>query len=135
LSQKFDHLPKQFKDIVGDLQLPDDDGQSFLNSLKNGNAALASDGSFMEHLYKGTHTYILVSKDTDFGQIKGSATCPHSDHMSSAPAEHYGAIAVLLILIVLLYHYEEDGLGWPAVTLYIDNEEVVNRGQNRNPKF
>jgi hypothetical protein len=135
LSQKFDHLPIQFKDIVGNLHLPDDDGQSFLTSLKHGNAALASDGSFMEHLYKGTHAYILVSKDTDFGQIKGSATCPHSDHMSSAPAEHYGAIAVIVILIVLLYHYEEDGLGWPAVTLYIDNEEVVNRGQNRNPKF
>jgi ribonuclease HI len=55
--------------------------------------------------------------------------------MSSAPTEHYGTIAEITILIVLLYHYKEDGLGWPEVTLYIDNEEVVTWGYIRNPRF
>jgi hypothetical protein len=76
-----------------------------------------------------------VSKDSDQGQIKGAAASPHSDHMSSAPTEHYGALAVIIILVVLLYHYNEDGLGWPAVTCYIDNEEIVNRGNLPYPKF
>jgi hypothetical protein len=55
--------------------------------------------------------------------------------MSSAPTEHYGALAILLTVAVLLYHYNEDGLGWPAVTCYIDNEEIVNRSNSPYPKF
>jgi ribonuclease HI len=115
--------------------LPCDEGYRLLCSLKDGTAVLASDGSYQEVLNKGTHAYILVSMDSDDGQIKGAATSPHSDHMSSAPTEHYGALAVLITLIVLLYHHNEDGHGWPPVKLYIDNEEIVNRGNILNPKF
>jgi hypothetical protein len=134
LSDKFAHLPPRFRDLIGDIQLPSDDGLRLLSSLKSGTAALASDGSYYEDINKGTHAYALVCTDSDLGQIKGAATSPHSDHMSSAPTEHYGALAVLTILIVLLYHHNEDGLGWPSVPLYIDNEEIVDRG-NSNPKF
>jgi hypothetical protein len=54
---------------------------------------------------------------------------------TQAPTEHYGALTVLTILVVLLCHHNEDGLGWPKVTIFIDNEEIVNRGNTQTPKF
>jgi hypothetical protein len=135
LAKKFQSLPSRFSDIIGDICLPSDEGYSLLCSLKDGNAVLASDGSYYEELNKGTHAYILVSKDSNEGQIKGAAISPHSDHMSSAPTEHYGALAVIIILVVLLYHHNESGYGWPSVTLFIDNEEIVTRGNILQPTF
>jgi ribonuclease HI len=135
LKDKFNYLPSKFKDIIGNINLPDHEGFSLVQALKSGNAVLANDGSYLEHKKIGTHAYLLVSKDTDLGQIKGSALSPHSDLMSSAPTEHYGAIAVITILVVLLYHHKEDGLGWPQVTLYIDNDEIVRQGDIKFPKF
>jgi hypothetical protein len=49
LSDKFKYLPSKFKDIIGNINLPDDDGTSLVQALKSGNAVLASDGSYLEH--------------------------------------------------------------------------------------
>jgi hypothetical protein len=135
LEAKFQNLPIIFKDIIGDIQLPLDNGVQLITALKRGSAALASDGSYMEEINKGTHAYKLVDRDHDDGCIFGAATSPGSDKMSSSPTEQYGAIAVLVILIVLLQHHQEDGYKWPMVVLYIDNAEVVDRGNTRNPQF
>jgi hypothetical protein len=135
LRDKFHNLPLIFKDIIGDINLPLDDGAQFITALKKGSAALASDGSYMEEINKGTHAYKLVDRDHDDGSIFGAATSPESDKMSSSPTEQYGAIAVLVILIVLLHYHQEDGYKWPTVILYIDNAEVVDRGNTRNPRF
>jgi hypothetical protein len=35
----------------------------------------------------------------------------------------------------LLYHHSEDGHRWPTLLLYIDNQEVVDRGSKKNPNF
>jgi hypothetical protein len=61
--------------------------------------------------------------------------CPASDKMSSSPAEHYGAIGVLLVLIVLLHHFDALETKLPSMVLLIDNEEVVNRGNRLKPLF
>jgi hypothetical protein len=110
LQDKFDNISKRFRDIIGDIRLQPDNGSILIKSLKDGTNALTSDGSYQEIMNKGTHAYILVSTETDEGQIKGSATSPHSDHMSLAPTEHYRALAILITLIVLVYHHNEDGL-------------------------
>jgi hypothetical protein len=60
LLDKFKYLPLRFQDIVGDIQIPPDDGYSLLCSLKNGNVVFASDGSYYEDLNKGTHAYIYI---------------------------------------------------------------------------
>jgi hypothetical protein len=136
LKEKIENLPNRFRDIIGDICLLPDDGSKRISSLKVGTTAVASDGSYYKDMKKGTHAYILVFIDSDEGQIKGSATSPHSNHMSLAPTEHYGALAVIITLIVLLYHHNEDGLGWPKITIYIDNEEIVlDRGNTCKPKF
>jgi hypothetical protein len=67
--------------------------------------------------------------------ISGSAKSPNSNKMSSAPTEHYGAIAVLIILIVLIEHHKVKTEKWPNTTLLIDNKEVVTRGNNLLPTF
>jgi hypothetical protein len=56
--------------------------------------------------------------------------------MSSSPTEHYGAIAILLTLIVLLdFHSDIKHKKWPTTILLIDNKEVVKRGNRLNPTF
>jgi hypothetical protein len=56
--------------------------------------------------------------------------------MSSSPTEHYGAIAILLTLIVLLdFHSYIKHKKWPTTILLIDNKEVVKRGNRLNPTF
>jgi hypothetical protein len=61
--------------------------------------------------------------------------CPASDKMSLSPAEHYGAIGILLVLIVLLHHFDALDIKLPSLVLLIDNEEVVNRGNRLKPLF
>jgi hypothetical protein len=106
-----------------------------LNALRDGDALLASDGSFLQTTYAGTHAYKLISKSDMTMHILGAAKSPNSNKMSSAPTEHYGAIAVLVVLIVLAEHHKVPTRSWPDVTLLIDNKEVVTRGNNLSPTF
>jgi hypothetical protein len=135
LDDKFNNLPCRFRDIIGDISIPWDEGESLISALNNGTAVSASDGSYLEDVNRGSHAYKLTATGNDDGCIQGASLSPMSDKMSSPPTEHYGAIAVIVVLIVLLYHYSEDGYGWPKLLLYIDNQEVVDRGSTRNPNF
>jgi hypothetical protein len=76
-----------------------------------------------------------VSLKKDEGNVYGAATSPDSDNMLSSPTEKYGAIAIIAVLIVLLYHHQEGGYVWPTVKLYIDNAKVLDRGCQVNPTF
>jgi hypothetical protein len=84
---------------------------------------------------RGSHAYKLTTKTTDEGHISGSALSPNSNKMSSSPTEHYGAIAVLTVLMVLIQHHNVHTKQWPIVTLVIDNKEVVDRGDDLWPSF
>jgi hypothetical protein len=56
--------------------------------------------------------------------------------MSSSLTEHYGAITVLTVLVVLVIaHHDVETAQWPDTTLLIDNKEVVTRGNNLPPTF
>jgi hypothetical protein len=135
LDAKFNNLPCRFKDIIGDIELPYDSREIIIQALKQGTAVSESDGSYLEDEHRGSHAYKIIATDTDEGYIQGASISPASDKMSSAPTKHYGAISILVVLIVLLYHHNEDRYGWPTLVLYIDNEEVVNRGSTNNPSF
>jgi hypothetical protein len=89
----------------------------------------------MQDLQRGTHAYKLTSLQNSDVSIEGHALSPDSDRMSSSPTEHYGAIAVLLVLIVLFHHHGVSLRFWPRTTLLIDNKEVVNRGDILCPSF
>jgi hypothetical protein len=131
LDKQFNYLPHRFKDIIGDIELPHDSGEIIIQALKQGTAVSTSDGSYLEDERRGSHAYKIIASDTDKGYIQGASISPSSNKMSSSPTEHYGAISILVVLIVLLYHHSEDGNGWPTLILYIDNEDVVNRGSTK----
>jgi hypothetical protein len=130
LQSKFAALPKWFKDIIGKINLPSDDGAGLIHALSTGDALLASDGSYMQSLGKGTHAYQMISKSDNRVHVEGLALSPNSDKMSSSPTKHYGAIAVLTILVVILHHNKVSSKLWPDVILLIDNQDVVDRGMN-----
>lgn len=89
----------------------------------------------MEQYKKGSHAFKIDNKENDEVFIQGVSMCPDSDKMSSSPAEHYGAISVLLVLVVLFYHYDTLTENFPTLTLLIDNEEVINRGNILDVSF
>jgi hypothetical protein len=133
--QNLSYYPNDLKILLVEIQLPADDGLHILDALQQGTALLASDGSYMQSLQKGSHAYKLTTKQIDDGHISGSALSPNSNKMSSSPMEHYGAIAVLTVLVVLIQHHKVCTKGWPGVTLLIDNKEVVDRGDAKQPSF
>jgi hypothetical protein len=135
LEDKFHHLPWRFKDITGDIDIPSDSGESLLHALKSGTAVSTSDGSYLEDEKRGSHAYKITSIENDDDCIQGASISHMSDKMSLSPTNHYGAIAVIVVLIVLLYHHSEDSHRWPTLTICIDNQEVVDRGNKKNPNF
>ena len=53
--------------------------------------------------------------------------------MTSLRAEHGGALGILLLLYAMNIHYQTDFP--PTLTIYIDNSEVVRRGQTKVPRL
>lgn len=136
LADKFENLPKWFKDIIGDINLPGNDSDTIIEVLIWGEAASASNGPYLEDEKRGSHAYKIISTGTDFGLIQGASISPDSDKMSLLSTEHYGTISILVVLIVVvLYHHKEDGYGWLTLKLYIDNQEVINRRSRQNLSF
>jgi hypothetical protein len=121
--------------LIGNITLPEDDSEAILKALKDGDALLASDRSFLQEQYIGSHAYKLTYKSNTDMAIFGSAKSPRSNKMSLSLTEHYGAIVILIVLIVLTIHHEQDGSSWPDAILLIDNKEVVNRGNILSPTF
>jgi hypothetical protein len=100
---------------------------SLIHALKKGQVSGASDGSYKDSNNIGTHAFLLSDSTYDINSITGSAFSPTSNMLSSSQAEHYGLLGLLIVLFTLLSHHNEDGLGWPSLTIFIDNLEVVNR--------
>jgi hypothetical protein len=135
LCSKFKALPQRFKDIIGSITLPSDEGQGLVAALKIGQTILASDGSYLLSQNRGSHAYKIISKVDGTVYFEGYSLSPNSNKMSSSPTEHYGAIAILTILVVVIHHQKVSARGWPDVTLLIDNKEVVDRGEELWPSF
>jgi hypothetical protein len=57
LQDKFRALPSQFKDIIGNINIPFDKGKEIIDAMRDnhGNVLLASDGSYFQHLNIGSH--------------------------------------------------------------------------------
>jgi hypothetical protein len=126
LSDIVAHMPSVWRQALGQIQLPSDDGRELAERLRSGQTIDAwSDGSVCNGV--GAHAYTLRSYCTGCDEaISGSATTPgHPDTISSLRAEHYGALATLLVLLALEWKYSIEATGY--ITLHIDNLEVVNR--------
>jgi hypothetical protein len=81
LQEKFSALPTKFRDIIGNIHLPPDDGRALLDAIRddNTNVLLASDGSYLQHANLGSHAYKISYNKSASSSIFGSAMSPHSD--------------------------------------------------------
>ena len=119
-------MPDVWRQAVGQVNLPPDDGMELAERLRSGQTINAwSDGSVCSGI--GAHAYTLRSHCTGNDEaISGSATTPgHPDTISSLRTEHYGALAVVLVVMAIEWKYSIGKTGY--VTIHIDNSEVVNR--------
>ena len=126
--------PNRFKNILGPNLIGDHQVVKIIQILKEGQLYAGSDGSVKDE--KGSHAYGFTSgreKEVIFG---GAAMTPGSqEEMSSLRAEHCGAISILLILYAIQIHMGNDRVSSTyEVDIWIDNAEVLSRGQNTGYK-
>ena len=125
-------LPRTLQLFVGETEIPQDEGLALGEAIVDGTCVGASDGSLIRKYKetKGSHGYVLSSKDPDIEEIRGWGASPESDGMSSLTTEHYGLIGLLVILHIVCKKYKlcRDEC-FDSVTIYIDNKTVVERGK------
>jgi hypothetical protein len=119
-------MPEVWQQAVGKITLPDDNGQEIANILISGGTLRCwSDGSVDNGV--GAHAYTIQTYCSGNDKcISGAAVMPgHPGTISSLRAEHYGAMAILLLTLAIEWKYSIGGYGF--LLLHIDNTEVVNR--------
>ena len=129
--------PDSMRSIMGEIQLPRDNGKYLLSLLRDGKCLGASDGSFKETFStrEGGYGYTLSSTDGDNqNDLKGWAAAPTTSNMSSTTTEQYGYIAIILSLHLLTAAQGvTEGTIQQTMYVYIDNEEVVRRANTPPP--
>ena len=94
-------------------------------------ASAGSDGSVKDGI--GGHSF-CISDHSFTTAIWGYAqTVGTAKEMTSLRAEHGGALGILLLLHAMYIFYQQDFP--PTLTIYIDNSEVVRRGQTKVPRL
>jgi hypothetical protein len=54
-------LPDKFCHILGNINIPDNDGLAILTALREGDVLLANDGSFLQKTYTGTLAHMHIN--------------------------------------------------------------------------
>ena len=127
-------LPPVWKQILGNIQLPDDDGEYVYKSIQNGVAIAASDGSVVtiDNESYGGHSYSIQAWDTDKHRISGEAPTPHSTNVSSLTTELYGLLASTLLIYILGKKYDTDQNLNASTIITADNKQAIQMGNEWN---
>ena len=126
LQEIIDSMPLVWQQALGTVELPDDDGLEIAEILRAGHTLKHwSDGSVADGI--GAHAYTLRTRCTgNDNAITGDAATPgHPDTISSLRSEHFGALAILILLLAVEWKYSIESTGF--LLIHIDNMEVVNR--------
>ena len=121
------HLPDNFKAILGTVHYPLDDGRALAQQLRDGVALGASDGSVIDNyneLYGG-YAATLQQDVTSMNEFTQHAPCPHATQLSSTTTEIFGFMAATILIHVLCISYD---ITTGACTVYIDNREAGKAG-------
>ena len=124
LQEMVNTLPQHYQQILGEYQLPEDDGAALVTALALGNLSYYSDGSVKEGC--ASHAYTLRPQcDNDKLAITGGGpTCGDPDTVSSLRPEHSGTFAGSIWLWMLEFkHNVLDG----GARSGIDNSAVITR--------
>jgi hypothetical protein len=99
LQDAINELPEHYKEILGNYDLPEDDGKAILIQLQSPIGVAAwTDGTVKDG--KGAHAYAIRSiSDSPSQCIEGKSMTPGDPRTSSSlRTEHYGALATVLLL-------------------------------------
>ncbi len=132
-------VPTSLKTIMGSIFTTDEMVLQLGERIREGMAVGACNGSLRDideshhplgspHPQKGSHGYLVVPIDAVTEGVRGCATSPPSDAMTSLTTEHYGflALVVTLHLVCIRCHlYEYNDI--PLLRIWIDNAELVRR--------
>ena len=121
-------LPISLQVFVGEVAFPHDEGISIGETIVDGTCVGASDGSLIRKYKhtKGSHGYVLSSKNQEVQEIQGWGASPESDEMSSLTTEHYGLLGLLVLLHMVCTKFKlcrEEC--FDSVIIYIDNNSTV----------
>ena len=127
ITEYIEALPPFYRTIIGDIQLPLDDGYHLAQVLKSGQTIYSySDGSVKNKI--AAHSYIIIcSQDIRKHCISGAGeTTGDPNTICSLRPEHTGAIAAKLITSIIECKYQlQSSKGY--LNMGIDNITVVGR--------
>ena len=110
------------------------------SNLCSGQLSVATDGSLLHSTGAGSFGVIICPNGNSDFTYSGFAPIPNSTNPSSLTTEHYGLLTLTAILHIVYstsYTPEEKQLHtkktFPAVPVYIDNTELVKRGNRVSP--
>jgi len=122
-----DLLPLEYKQAVGNVSLPQDDGLALAECLISGNTISARSDGTVKH-GDGAHAYTLRTRYNDPQEcLEGSSMTPWDPQsICSLRTEHYGAFGIALIVhIICIRHSITATTGY--INFYIDNDTVIKR--------
>ena len=136
LASIMQRFPTELHPIVGQVTIPPDDGLTICHGILDGTCVGASDGSLLKGFKEteGGFAYTLNNYYHDDNKVYGFGPNPKSDDMSSQTSEHYGLLGLLCVLHAICIKYKlQANECFGKVDLYIDNKNVVARGNNPAP--
>ena len=120
-------LPPVYRQAVGTVSIPHDDGRAIAKVIQSGNTFHAwSDG--MVKNGKGAHAYTIRTLNDDPQEcLEGSSMTPGDPKsMRSLRTEHFGAFGIVVVVqIVCIRHSVTATTGY--INFFIDNDTVIKR--------
>ena len=131
--EQLERLHAKFKMLIWTMHIQEDNERQFVQELQKGKVQMGSNDSYCPNTKQGTHGHDRLELHNYDYFLEGFTGSPASnkDEMSSLPTEHFGMVAVLLVLLAVTYKvlHIEKGI------IHLDNEEVTKRGNNKKTAY
>ena len=117
-------LPSHYRHILGEYELPEDDGAALARDLATGALSYYSDGTAKEGCAAHAYTLRPICDDNKLAITGGGPTSGDPDTLSSLRPEHSGTLAGSIWIWILEFKYDiHDGNARSG----IDNSAVITR--------
>ena len=126
IEEKLATIPTDKRELLSSIDLPQDNDESLIKAILQGEALGASNGLLIQDTMEGGYGYSLQSMSSNVNKITGGGKIPKSNNMTSLTAELYGIIGILSTI----YLHKERDFSLGKVIIATDNEEEVERTNN-----
>ena len=120
------NLPMEMQIFVQYISLPTDEDYQLWQYLNTSQLIGATDGTHIPATLVACGAFILAYNDDINLNIKGGSKCRLTHKMSSQTSEHYGAIRIIVMTIILSVKFGIPA-GTHVIDIWMDNAEVLRR--------